>query len=410
MAGSRSSRGIVVGLVALVVGLVGLPLQPAPGASATAKFKLSTSPTTATVGRGSATVITLRISRIAPFAGPVTIGATSARAGVGVVLVTNPVSADSANLTVVARPTAAIGTTVVSVIGRTSGFTFTLKLRVRIVSKLPTYAVTTPLDPLLTATGISVPTTAGSTSASNATSLPAVTTTTTNSSTLPATSLGSATSAPTSATPPTSLTSTSTTSSTSTTIPVTAAAKGYVLFKRVVSQAQRCDLNSPVTPNVKVAMQLTNTDSVTRTISVVKPNTCQEQLLGTVSPGALVALLVPPESLVVVRASSGGNPIQRVFRFDSSSATINVSGVARFLFSCTNPLIGGTLSMTDGQVVVYSRAAGSQCQMSESMGNAGSLVNPTFTVVGLANTCIIPTLETPVPSGTTCYSEVLATN
>lgn len=85
----------------------------------------------------------------------------------------------------------------------------------------------------------------------------------------------------------------------------------YGLFKRVVSQAQRCDLSSPVTPNLKVAMQLTNTDLVTQTVSVDKPNTCQEQLLGTVNPGALVALLVPPESLVVVRASSGSNPIQR---------------------------------------------------------------------------------------------------
>lgn len=129
--------------VAMLLGWATLatPVGAPSATAASVGFRLAVDPKAVTVGRGSTTTAAVLLSRTGSFAKAVTLSG-SARRGITLRFDENPLSNDDTDVTVSASPTALLGTTTLTLTGKSGRLTARTTLRITVTAG-PTPSVTT---------------------------------------------------------------------------------------------------------------------------------------------------------------------------------------------------------------------------------------------------------------------------
>ncbi len=373
------TRIIGLGVVAVLLagGVVGGVAQPVSAVSKKPRFKLALDASTLTVGRGSSSSVTVLVTRVGTFEGPIRLS-SSTRKGLKMIFDENPLEGDDTDLVATADATAAIGSTTLTVSGSDGRTTVKVRLKVKVTAGLPAVVATTPS------------TVAATTVAGTTTTIAAVTTTTTIAGTTTTTG------------PP--------------------AAVGDLIITRKVSQTVPCAPALPAgTVNANIRVSFSNTDTSARLLSWVTPGTCAEApaIPFTVSAGGLGVISIPFGSLVIARsAGTAGNPIRRVMAVvNAASLSFIVSASANLTVQCSAGTTSGGLlvPLSDGQQFVLNNVpAGASCKVTAQYDttptgsikdNSGLAADNTAQVPGRPAACVIATIATAVPGPTGCYAE-----
>ena len=415
---SRNQRAFVGAAILLVSSV---PIGDAHGATtkkpttkrAAPAFRLSTDDASIIVGRNSATVVTISANRRAGFPGAIRLSASSPRKGLTVAFDENPLLADDTDITVIAQPTTVLGKTRITLTAANGNVASRLVISVTVSSKVPDYGIPIPGSP--TTTGPGTPTIVTATSVS-----PAVTPPTTIAALAPSTSTpttpGASTTTGVSTTIASTTTSTTTTSTTlaSTTTTGRPASSGELIIKRSVTTQPVCDPLALSTANL--ALTINNTGTSIRTYAIVTPQACTETAKISVAPGAVTSRFVPANALIVVRSTSTGTPIRKVFRVAAGSTILNVGAAVTYTAVCRSVGPSASFSLADGEQYVLTNIPRSECTVTEDNGdnprqltdNWGAPNDGIVIVQGRPAGCGDPTVSTPVGTGNGCYGEVVA--
>ncbi len=385
--GRTWSFRVVGGFLAVVAFVVG-SIDPASAVVRKARFRMSLDSSSLTVGRNGSSSVTVLVTRLGSFEGPIKLS-SSTRKGLKMVFDENPLEGDDTDLVATADGTATLGSTTLTVTGSDGRAAVKVRLKVKVTIGVPTTTVV----------------------ATAATTVPAV---------APSTSVSSPTTAPTATTaaPATSTTSTSTSAPT-----LPPAAVGDLIVARRVSQAVPCASALPVgTVAATVRVSFSNADASARVMSWVVPGTCAEVTPTTpftLPASGLGSITIPFGSLVIARsAGTAGNPIRRVIAVtNSASLSFTVSSTANLAVQCSaGPALGGVLvPLADGQNYVLNNVpAGASCTVTgqydttptRSMtDNSGITTDTIVQVPGRPAVCAIATTSTVLPGPAGCYAE-----
>ncbi len=376
-----------VGCLLVAIVLVGGVVQPAIGATKRPRFKMSLDASTLTVGRNGSSSVTVLVTRVGSFEGPIKL-TSSTRKGLKMAFDENPLEGDDTDLVATADATATIGSTTLTVSGSDGRTTVKVRLKVKVTAGLPAVAAATPST--LAATTVAATTLAGTTTIGGGTTTAVAVTT-----------IAAA--------------------STTTTGPP--AAFGDLIITRTVSQTTPCVPALPAgTVNANVRVSVTNTDATARVLSWVVPGACSETVPTTpftLASAGIGVITIPFGSYLIARsAGTAGNPIRRVMAVvDPTSLSFIVSSTANLTVQCSaGTTTGGLLvPLADGQRFVLNTVpAGASCTVKAQFDttpsrsvrdNSGIATDNTAQVAGRPAACAIAAPSTPLPGPAGCYAE-----
>ena len=418
---SQSQRTFVAAAILLISSV---PIGQAHGATtkkATTKraapaFRLSTDDASIIVGRNSATVVTISANRRAGFPGAIRLSASSPRKGLTVAFDENPLLADDTDITVIAQPTTVLGKTRITLTAANGNVVSRLVISVTVSSKVPDYGIPIPGTPATTGPG--TPTLVSSTSVPLVVTPPTTIAPSPPSTSTPTTPTTPGVSTTTGVPTTIASTTTSTTTTSSTLAPTTTtgrpASSGELIIKRSVTTQPVCDPLALSTANL--ALTINNTGTSIRTYAIVTPQSCTETAKISVAPGAVTSRFVPANALIVVRSTSTGTPIRKVFRVAAGSTILNVGAAVTYTAVCRSVGPSASFSLADGEQYVLTNIPRSECTVTEDNGdnprqltdNWGAPHDGIVIVQGRPAGCGDPTVSTPVGTGNGCYGEVVA--